>query len=95
VTDAPTVTPLTVDEGLMIHGHLLALDGGLPGVKNLGALESALAQPGLEVLGEQRYVTPLEQAGAYLFYLSKPHAFNDGNKRTAAACMPHLARAAR
>ena len=54
------VNPLTVDEVLVIHGHLLSLDGGLPGMKSLAALESALAQPGLEVFGQARYVTPIE-----------------------------------
>lgn len=78
---------LTVQQVLDIHEHLLSLDGGRPGVKDLGSLESALAQPVLEIFGVLRYSNPISQAGAYLYYLARGHAFEDGNKRTATAVM--------
>ena len=77
---------LSTGQVLELHGYLLSLDGGLPGVRDLGLLESALAQPCAEIFGELRYPTALEQACAYWFFLIKNHAFNDGNKRTATAC---------
>lgn len=37
--------------------------------------------------GELLHPTIIEQAAAYLFHISKNHAFVDGNKRTAFAVM--------
>ena len=55
---------LSTGQVLELHGYLLSLDGGLPGVRDLGLLESALAQPCAEISGELRYPTALEQACA-------------------------------
>jgi death-on-curing protein len=35
---------LTLNKVLTLHGRLLAQSGGSPGIRDLGALESALAQ---------------------------------------------------
>lgn len=74
----------TAEQVLGFHQSLLSAYGGLPGAPNLGALESALAQPLAEVFGVKRFPDPVAQAAAYLFFVIKAHAFVDGNKRTAA-----------
>ncbi len=74
---------LTLGEVLLLHDLALELDGGDPGVLDLGKLESALAQPQAG-FGETLFHPTLpEQAAAYLFHISQAHAFSDGNKRTA------------
>lgn len=66
---------------IAIHDEQLAEFGGAPGLRDAGALESALAHP----LNRYHYGnTDLASlAAAYGFGLSRNHAFVDGNKRTA------------
>jgi death-on-curing protein len=66
---------------IAIHDEQLAEFGGAPGLRDAGALESALARP----LNRYHYGnTDLASlAAAYGFGLSRNHAFVDGNKRTA------------
>ena len=61
--------------------------GGSTGVQNLGALESALAQPRMSFAGEELYPTLIEKASALGFTLIKNHPFWDGNKRIGHAAM--------
>ncbi|MBY3175762.1 type II toxin-antitoxin system death-on-curing family toxin [Rhizobium leguminosarum] len=55
--------------------------GGLTGLRDEGALESALGRP----MHEANYGCDdvIELAAAYLFGLARNHAFVDGNKRIA------------
>lgn len=77
---------ITLDEALLMHDLALELDGGNPGILNLGSLESALAQPQAG-FGEVLFHPTLEaQAAAHLFHVSQAHAFQDGNKRTGVLC---------
>ena len=69
-----------------IHFDLLRSHGGMPGVRDEGALESALAR------GRQRLTYELasdlpELAAAYGWGLARNHPFNDGNKRVAFVVM--------
>lgn len=66
---------------IAIHDEQLAEFGGASGLRDAGALESALAHP----LNRYHYGnTDLASlAAAYGFGLSRNHAFVDGNKRTA------------
>jgi len=50
-------------------------------------LESAVALPATACFGVEVYPTVFDKAAAYLFYISRNHAFIDGNKRTATAAM--------
>jgi death on curing protein len=77
---------LTPEQVLELHEQLLELHGGLPGLRDAGLLESALAQPTQELFGMMRYADVPAQAAVYLDGLVKNHAFNDGNKRTAIGC---------
>jgi death-on-curing protein len=57
------------------------------GVRDLGLLESALAQPQASFNGSLLHPTIAEQAAAYLYHISRNHPFIDGNKRTAFGVM--------
>lgn len=56
--------------------------GGLPGVRDENALEAALARP-RQKWNYQPDSDLATLAAAYMFGLSRAHAFNDGNKRIA------------
>lgn len=71
---------LTLVELLAIHDRLLQEFGGAAGVRDGGALESALFRP---QTGYYRDV--IEEAAALFESLVHNHPFVDGNKRTAFA----------
>lgn len=68
-----------------LHRLLIGRYGGAPGIRNDGALESALAQPKMAVFGCERFPTLADKAAAYCYFLIRNHAFIDGNKRLGAA----------
>jgi len=72
---------------LEVHQRLLEESGGTFGVRDYGALESALAQPEMTFGGEDLYPTVIEKAGALAYSLCMNHPFVDGNKRVAHAAM--------
>jgi len=72
---------LTLAEVLIIHDELLRLDGGLPGIRDLGLIESAISQPQANFFGQELYSTLPEKAAALGYSLTCNHGFNDGNKR--------------
>ena len=77
------IEPVWLDsrDALAIHDRQLAEHGGLQGVRDLSALESALARPvNRWVYGEDDVA---ELAAAYAFGIARNHPFADGNKRTA------------
>lgn len=80
-------TRITRDEAGAIHDMSLARFGGLPGVRDEGLLDSALAQPFQIFGGEELYPTDAEKAARLAWGLAKNHPFLDGNKRVATACM--------
>lgn len=77
---------LTLAEVLELHDRQLTRYGGSPGLREPGLLESALAQPTQELFGQARYPSVPAQAAAYLYFISRAHAFVDANKRTALNC---------
>ena len=70
---------------IAIHAEVLAAHGGLPGLRDRGLLESAVAAPQASFGGMPLLKGAIEMAAAYLFYLCRNHPFADGNKRTALA----------
>jgi death-on-curing protein len=67
---------LTVAEVIAIHHHQIEEYGGVHGLRDQGALESAVFRP------QTGYYTGLsEEAAALLESLVNNHAFLDGNKR--------------
>ena len=75
-----TIVWLTSDLVQAIHARQLKLFGGPPGLRDEGALESALGRP----LNRAAYggADLAELAAAYAFGIAKNHPFIDGNKRT-------------
>ena len=69
------------DTVLAIHNRQIAEHGGLAGVRDAGALASALDRP----KNKFAYADPdiFDLAAAYGFGLATNHPFADGNKRTA------------
>ncbi|MGB6603370.1 MAG: Fic family protein, partial [Steroidobacteraceae bacterium] len=71
---------LTTADALFFHQQLLDRYGGAPGVRDVGALESALHRPQTGY-----YDTLIHEAAALLESLVQIHPFVDGNKRVAFA----------
>ena len=78
---------LTLDEVLELHRLALEQSGGAPGLRDLGAVESAVAQPYMAFGGQELYPTVAEKAAALAFSLIMNHPFVDGNKRVGHAAM--------
>lgn len=74
---------LTLEQVVAVHDRALQRYGGTAGIRDAGALASALGQPAQEAFGAELYPTLTEKAAAYLFFLARNHPFVDGNKRTA------------
>jgi death on curing protein len=71
---------LTTADALFFHKHLIERYGGAPGIRDVGALESALHRPQTGY-----YETPIHEAAALCESLVQNHPFMDGNKRLAFA----------
>lgn len=83
ISDDDEFWTVTTEIALNIHQDIVENDGGLAGVLNLGALESALKSP-LQTF-DGAYLNPdiYHMTAGLLISLSKNHPFLDGNKRTA------------
>jgi len=73
---------IPTQEILTIHKTLIDTFGGSPGVRDLPALESALARPFQQYDGADLYESILQKAAALVESLLINHPFVDGNKRT-------------
>ncbi len=78
---------LTLGEVVETHRLVLAATGGASGILDLGALESAIAQPKAAFGGADLYPTLIEKAAVLCFALVQGHPFVDGNKRVGHAAM--------
>lgn len=78
---------LSLSEVLRLHADLVATSGGATGVRDLGRVQSALAQPMATFSGDDLYPTIVDKAAALGFALVQGHAFVDGNKRIGHAAM--------
>lgn len=78
---------LTLEEVYQLQQRALNEKGGMPGVRDAGAIESAVAQPQMTFGGEDLYPSLAEKAAALGFSLIKNHAFADANKRVGHAAM--------
>lgn len=81
---------LTVEEVLELHRRVIAASGGSPRVRDLGSIESAVAQQRMAFGGQDLYVGLTEKAAALGFTLVCNHPFVDGNKRIGHAAMETL-----
>lgn len=70
----------SIDEIIEMHDSLIAETGGAYGLRDPGALESAIMRPQMGY-----YDGLIEEAAALMESLSQNHPFIDGNKRVAFA----------
>lgn len=75
-------TWVALDVAMAAHAEQLTEHGGGEGVRDAGALASAMARP----INLAAYAEPdaADLAAAYAFGIARNHPFVDGNKRTAA-----------
>jgi len=78
---------LTVGEVIELHRTIVERTGGSQGIRDLGALESALAQPKATFGGMDLHPSIVGKASALGFSLIANHAFVDGNKRIGHAAL--------
>jgi death on curing protein len=78
---------LTVGEVLELYSRVMEQSGGGVGIRDLGGLESAVAQPRMTFNDRELYPTIVEKASAIGFSLIQNHPFIDGNKRIGHAAM--------
>lgn len=78
---------LSLQEVISLHALLIAQSGGSSGLRDRGALESAVAQPEASFGGEELYPNLANKAAALGHSLIQNHPFVDGNKRVGHAAM--------
>jgi death on curing protein len=78
---------LTLLEVLELHRQIMEQSGGGLGIRDLGLLESAVAQPLMTFGGEELYPSMIQKAVTVGFSIMMNHPFVDGNKRTGHAAM--------
>lgn len=78
---------LNLVEVINLHRQIIEQSQGAMGIRDLGALESAIAQPRMMFAGEDLYPTIVDKASALGFSIVMNHPFIDGNKRTGHAAM--------
>lgn len=78
---------LTLGEVVELHRRVLLASGGAAGIRDIGLLESALAQPAATFDGTDLHPTLVDKAAALGFSLVANHPFVDGNKRIGHAAM--------
>lgn len=78
---------LTLGEVVELYRSVVEQSGGSSGIRDLGALESALAQPRATFGGDDLHVTLVDKAAALGFSLILNHPFLDGNKRIGHAAL--------
>lgn len=78
---------LSLREILILHERIASESGGGVGVRDLGLLESAVAQPRQSFDGADLYPSIVDKAAALGFSLIANHPFVDGNKRIGHAAL--------
>ena len=72
---------LTLDDIIESHQNQIDTYGGSHGIRDIGLLESAIAQPEASFGGQYLHADIFEMAAAYLYHMVMNHPFVDGNKR--------------
>ena len=78
---------LSVEHIKQIHSFVIAETGGLEGIRDEGALESAVNTPFQTFDSTSLYKTIEAKASRLAFSIVRNHAFVDGNKRTGIMAM--------
>lgn len=80
---------LNVEDMIEIHESLIAVYGGLNGVRNENLLHSSIEQIHQTFAGEDLYPSLEEKTARLGYSIIRNHPFLDGNKRTGLALMLH------
>lgn len=72
---------VTLEDVLHLHEEIIAETGGSPGVRDVGSVDSAVANPSRTFGGADLYPTLVDKAAILLWSLVQNHPFVDGNKR--------------
>jgi len=78
---------LSLAEVLSLHERIVAQSGGATGLRDLGGLQSAIAQPRATFDGVDLYPSLSDKAAALAHSLVANHPFVDGNKRVGHAAL--------
>ena len=78
---------LTLAEIVELHLLIAKATGGAIGIRDLAALESAIAQPKATFDQNDLYPSLTDKAAILCFSIVQGHPFVDGNKRTGHAAM--------
>lgn len=78
---------LEINEVIEMYLRIMEQSGGSPGIRDRGALDSALTQPQMSFGGQELYPNLVEKAAALGFSLVLNHPFVDGNKRIGHAAL--------
>jgi death-on-curing protein len=81
---------ISLSEALVLYRRIMAQSAGLAGIRDLGALQSALVQAEMTFDGQELYPTLVDKAAAIGFSLIRNHPFLDGNKWMGHAVMETL-----
>jgi death-on-curing protein len=73
---------LSVQDVIELHADQIAAYGGSEGLRDVGLLESAVAQPQASFDGKYVHPNLFLMAAAYAFHIAQNQPFLDGNKRT-------------
>lgn len=72
---------LTAKQIVQLHSQLISTSGGIDGVRDIGMVESAVANVFESYFGVDQYPTIEEKSARLCYSLIKNHGFLDGNKR--------------
>ena len=72
---------LSLTEILELHRRVVRQSGGSQGIRDIGGVESAIAQPRQTFDGQDLYPSLAQKAAALGYSLIQNHPFVDGNKR--------------
>jgi death-on-curing protein len=78
---------VSLAEVLVLHERVIGQSGGAAGLRDLGSLESALAQSRATFEGADLYPSLAEKGTALAYSLVSNHPFVDGNKRIGHAAL--------
>lgn len=81
---------LSLEQVIELHRRVMERTGGGYGIRDAGALASAVAQPEMTFDGMDLYPTLAAKAAALAHAIVQNHPFIDGNKRTGHAAMEVL-----
>ncbi|MBW3115773.1 type II toxin-antitoxin system death-on-curing family toxin [Providencia rettgeri] len=75
-----------ISHAISVHDWIINNSGGLPGIRDLGMLESVLEH----IQNDIYYPNFIDKVCHLFFSINKLHAFSDGNKRSGIALSSYL-----